>query len=132
MDKYKPGDIFISKLTGKKVIVISDDERDATCQQCIYIRYCRSHDDKELRLRLMEGGSCTRGERSNGKGVIFREIKQLYMISKETISFLEEIKNDPALKEDEKLNYQFLLLNAEFDKYINNEGDYSNLSLNSI
>lgn len=108
----KIGEVFISKLTGKRAVVVSDSIDKFSCHMCIYYEFCRNSGIK-LELRLIEGGQCVRGNRSTYDGIIFKEIEQLYTISKETLGLLDEILNNDNLKEEEKLNYILYILDLE-------------------
>jgi len=111
----KVGEVFISKLTGKKVITKLGEK--GRCVNCVF------KDNKHLscigfvyNIRQREAGHCSKESRKDGNIVYFEEVEKLYEISKETMDLILEL-DKTTLTSDERLNAQMTLLNAEYLSY---------------
>lgn len=111
----KVGEVFVSRLTGKKVITKLGEK--GRCVSCVF------KNNKHLscigfvyNIRKLEAGHCSKESRKDGIDVYFEEIEQLYEIPQETMDLILEL-DKTILTSDERLNAQMTLLNAEYLLY---------------
>jgi len=119
----KPGDNFLSKVTGKLVMCCDADadHSRASCTKCVYNNKenfpCSGCSSYIYPLRLVEAGHCTPPFRKDNKNVYFKEVESLYEISSETLSLLKTIDYSDMTPLD-KFKYERLLLEALYVSYM--------------
>ena len=110
MDKYKPGDVFISSILGK-IIIVEEDKKKlglVMCEKCIYYEYCSSEDISKISNRREESGFCSVAMREDNKSILFKEYDT---ISESVLELVKEIDRS-IMSIDEKDQYKLLLLNS--------------------
>ena len=120
----KPGDNFLSKVTGKLVMCCDADadHSRASCAKCVYnskenFPECSGCSSYIHSLRLVEAGHCTPHFRKDNKNVYFKEVESLYEIPSETISLLKTISYSDMTPLD-KFKCEQLLLEALYVSYL--------------
>lgn len=123
MKDKKPGQIFFSKVTGCRLIVVPKE-----VQRCNFCAYRLCNYSKKFReslptnigclsgLRLDEAGQCWKTVREDKCAVYFQIVEVLYEIPEETkelILDLSKLYRDPK----DRLNARKLLLELEYEKY---------------
>ena len=103
MDKYKPGDVFISSLTQKVVIVEEDYSQNCHDGSCVYSNSICKYNKSE---RTVEAGFCAGGNREDNISIYFKEIPE------QISDLVLEIRDNSAIKKKEKLELYELLLKS--------------------
>jgi len=125
MKDKKPGQIFFSKSTGCRLVVVPK-EGYQRCDLCAY-RLCNYSKKFRERLptnigcfrdlrRLDEAGQCWKTTKEDKCAVYFQVVEVLYGIPEETkelILDLSKLYKDPK----DRLNARKLLLELEYKKY---------------
>ena len=119
MENKQEGDVFISRLTGRKAITVLGSS--GRCCSCIYNRlgskggqigcFGAYHD-----LRREEAGQCSSKSRGDHKNVYFKEVEKLYDLTKETVELMIDLQTDSTLSTVDKINLHQLLLDAEYEQ----------------
>ena len=119
MEDKKPGDIFISKMIGCKLITRLGETK-GRCAYCIF----RDNNSSSCiglthKLRQHTIGHCSSRSRKDGENVYFEVLEKLYDIPEETKKLIEEIDktNSLLLSSSEILENIDLLLNLEYLNY---------------
>lgn len=126
----KPGDTFLSKVTGKLVMCCDADADHSrtSCTKCVYnskenFPECSGCSRYIHPLRLMEAGHCTPHFRKDNKNVYFKEIESLYEIPHETKELLKALYySSSAISANERFEYMRLLLDIEYYSYSKTNG----------
>jgi len=117
----KIGDIFLSKVTGKKLIVIKS-ERSSRCLLCEYgSRYISNEKYKDKfgfcqvlkELRTREAGHCSASSREDNMNVYFSSVEDVYKIPEETRELLYDIMHRDVYSKEDIVKVQEYLLELE-------------------
>lgn len=116
-----PGDIFLSKVTGKIVMCCEADSDRWPCEKCVYSNSRKGYSGCIGLLRLVEAGRCTHYYRKDNKDVYFKEVESLYEIPQETKDLLKALYSS-TLSFLENYGYIRLLLDTEYAIHKDNKG----------
>ena len=101
----KPGDTFLSKVTGKLVMCCEcDADTDHSRNSCTRCVYYNNREDLPgcsgniHYLRLIEAGHCVHHFRKDNKNVYFKEVESLYEIPHETKELLKTLYSSSLQK----------------------------------
>ena len=122
----KLGDIFLSKVTGKKLIVTElesrTSKRSSRCLLCEYgSRYVSNEKYKDefsfcqvlKELRTKEAGHCSAASRKDNKNVYFSSIEDVYKIPEETRELLNDVMHGDVYSKEDIVKVQEYLLELE-------------------